>query len=134
MINRRDFIKGSAAAGAGLALAGPRLFGQEITSKPNVLLFLVDQMRQPKWFPAEAHLPNFETLKSAGIEFTRHFVSAVPCSPSRACLLTGLHIDQHGVKTNVGGEEQESLNSAIPTLGHLFRQAGYQTPISANGI
>jgi len=126
--DRREFIKGAAIAGAGLALKSSRLLGQDLPEKPNVLLFMVDQMRQPRWFSPEAKLPNFELLKSRGIEFTRHFVSAVPCSPSRACLLTGLHIEQHGIKVNVGGEDQASLDPAIPCLGHLFRRAGYQTP------
>jgi len=52
----------------------------------------------------------------------------VPCSPSRACLLTGLHMDQHQVMTNVMKGQQPSLDPSIPTLGQMFRRAGYQTP------
>jgi len=39
-----------------------------------------------------------------------------------------LFMDQNGVKTNIGGEEQKDLDPAIPTLGHIFRRAGYRTP------
>ncbi len=127
MVNRRDFLKSSAAAGAALSLGGRRLFGQEAATKPNFILFMCDQMRQPRWFPATAELPNFSRLKERGLEFTRHFASAVPCSPSRACLFTGLHSAQNGVIENVLPEFQEDLNPQIPMLGQLFRKAGYQT-------
>jgi len=132
-MKRREFLKNTALVGAGITLAGSRLFSQDYGKKPNVLLFIVDQMRQPNpirgaGFPPEAKLPNLEILKSRGLEFTQHFVSAVPCSPSRACLFTGLFMDQNGVKTNIGGEEQKDLDPAIPTLGHIFRRAGYRTP------
>jgi arylsulfatase A-like enzyme len=127
-MDRRDFIKSSVAAGAGLALGGDRLWAGTTGAKPNVLLIMVDQMRQPKWFPPEAVLPNLEKLKTRGVEFTRHFTSAVPCSPSRACLFTGLHMDQQEIAVNVGRKWQKSLDPKIPTLGHLFRKAGCQTP------
>jgi len=130
-MDRRTFIKTSVVAGAGIAAWDRGLFAQ--TPRPNVLLIMVDQMRQPKWFPPEATLPNIDRIKSRGVEFTRHFTSAVPCSPSRACLFTGLHSDQNRIHTNVTGKRlklQPPLDPAIPTLGHIFRSAGYATPYS----
>lgn len=125
-MKRREFIKTWASAMAGLAAGAA---GAGALGRPNVLLILVDQMRRPRWFPEHAGLPNFERLKAGGIEFTRHYTSAVPCSPSRACLFTGLHMDQHGVSLNVNNRDfQESLDPCIPTLGHMFRDAGYRTP------
>ena len=125
-MDRRKFLQQTALTGAALALSRrtPAATGR----RPNVLLFHLDQMRQPRWFPPAAKFPNLERLKARGVEFTRHFTSAVPCSPSRACLWTGLHMDQHQVMTNVMRGRQPSLDPAISTLGHLFRKAGYQTP------
>ncbi len=129
-MKRRDFIMDTALAAAGLAAGAGKLSGAQ--DVPNVLLFIVDQMRQPRWFPEDARLPNLDRLKCRGIEFTRHFASAVPCSPSRACLFTGLYMDQHGVmqnmNTNTKKHPARSLDPGIPTLGRLFREAGYRTP------
>lgn len=127
-IDRRDFIK--AAGAAGVALAGPA-FATSTGGRPNILLILVDQMRFPRWFPQDARLPAYERLKNEGLSFSNHFTSAVPCSPSRACLLTGLHLPQHGVQVNMpmpGMKGQASLSPEIPTLGHAFQASGYRTP------
>jgi arylsulfatase A-like enzyme len=125
-MDRREFVKKSGAGGAALMLAGAGSGAQ--AKRPNLLLFIVDQMREPRWFPESARLPNLTRLKDRGVAFTNHFVSAVPCSPSRACLMTGRHMDRNGVFNNMNAREQPSLDPAIPTLGHVFRQAGYRTP------
>jgi arylsulfatase len=126
-MNRRKFLHRTVAGSAALAAASSTAFARS-AEKPNVLLVITDQMRQPRWFPEGSKLPNLERLKERGIEFTRHFVSAVPCSPSRACLMTGLHMDQNNVRKNVRENYGAPLNPRIPTLGLLFRQAGYKTP------
>lgn len=128
--DRRNFLKSAASglavgAAASLGISG-RVRGAD---RPNVMLVIVDQMRLPRWFPAGAHLPNYERLKSQGVEFVNHFVAAVPCSPSRACLFTGLHMDQNGVKTNISPRSgQPALSPVLPNLGRLFQDSGYQTP------
>lgn len=124
-IDRREFVGAVAAGAAGLSLPASRL---RASGPPNVLLIIVDQMRRPVWFPPGSKLPSLERLKSRGVEFTSHFVSAVPCSPSRACLMTGLHMDRNGVFNNMHREVQPSLDPRIPTLGRMFREAGYLTP------
>jgi len=126
-MDRREFVKNFAVAAGALALSGKALFAGE--TRPNVLLIIVDQWREPRWFPEKVKLPGYERLCKEGLNFTNHFVSAVPCSPSRACLLTGRHLNQHGVESNVHkGLNQPSLDPDIPTLGHLFKKAGYRTP------
>ncbi len=127
-MDRRKFIRDSAMVTAAAAACGLRTAGAETPAKPNVLLFIVDQMRQPRWFPEDARLPGLDRLKSRGMEFTSHFASAVPCSPSRACLMTGLHMDSNGVHDNMHEGLQPSLDARIPTLGQISRDAGYETP------
>lgn len=128
-MKRREFIKTSAiGTAAGIALGPSLLRAQE--ARPNVLLILVDQMRQPRWTPAGI-TPNVDRLSKRGVSFTNHFVSAVPCSPSRACLFTGTYTTQNKMFTNcdfVEGALQPSLDPKIPTMGHIFRGAGYRTP------
>lgn len=126
-IGRRDFVK-AAGVGAGVMAAGSVPGLGRAAERPNVLLVLVDQWRMPRWFPEGARLPGFERMRREGLSFTNHFVSAVPCSPSRACLFTGLHLTQHNVQTNVNFNMTPSLDPRIPTLAHRFSAAGYRTP------
>jgi arylsulfatase A-like enzyme len=126
-MQRREFMKGGAAA-AGLAFAAGK--GFSAPERPNVLIILVDQMRLPRWTPL-LNRPNIEGLAATGVSFTKHFVSAVPCSPSRACLMTGTYTTQNKMYTNcdfVEGNLQPSLDPRIPTLGSVFRKAGFRTP------
>lgn len=126
-LKRRQFIRNAALAGGAVGLSGTNIYAGD-SHPPNVLLFTVDQMRQPIWFPENKKFENIERLKKRGVEFTRHFCSAVPCSPSRACLMTGLHMDQHNVFNNLSRDVQGSLDPNIPTIGNLFSSAGYRTP------
>ncbi len=125
-MKRRQFLQEGALAGGALALSGKNLFAGE--SRPNVLMILVDQWRQRRWFPEHAKLPGYERLCREGLEFTNFFTSAVPCSPSRACLFTGLHITQHGIQSNVNFGMEQDLDPKIPNLAQGFHQAGYRTP------
>ncbi len=127
-MKRREFIRDTGVAAAGLALGGNLL--KAGVGKPNILLMEVDQMRYPRWtrigFPY-----NMNRLAKQGVSFTRHFTSAVPCSPSRACLFTGTYTTQNKMFTNcdfVEGKLQPSLSPKIPNLGHIFGNAGYRTP------
>jgi len=127
-MKRREFIRKSGVAAAGLALAPNVLTAGD--QPPNILLIIVDQMRQPRYTP-DGITPNMDRIAKGGVTFTNHFVSAVPCSPSRACLMTGTYTTQNNMNTNCDfqvGARQPSLDPKIPTIGHIFRKAGYRTP------
>ena len=127
-INRRDFAKAAGLGAAGIVLGNGLASLGQAAGRPNVLLVIADQWRQPRWFPEGAKLPGFDRLRREGLAFTNSFVSAVPCSPSRACLFTGRHLTQHGVQNNVNLNMNPSLDPRIPTLGHRFQEAGFRTP------
>ena len=126
-IKRRDFVKATAAAAAGISLSGKRAGGGQ--ERPNVLVVLVDQMRFPMWTP-DLRTPNIDRLAARGVSFTNGFTAASPCSPSRACILTGTYTTQNQVYQNVDWlfGAQPSLDPEVPTMGHVFGEAGYQTP------
>ena len=66
--------------------------------KPNVVIILTDDLG---WGDVSYHgshipTPNIDQLAKDGMELNRFYSNPV-CSPTRASLLTGLHIFNHGV-------------------------------------
>lgn len=109
--------------------------------RPNFLLLLVDEQRYPPCYESRAildfrrtQLPTQELLRSQGIEWHRHYVASTACAPSRASLFTGHYPSFHGV-TQTDGAAKASEDprmhwlapNGVPTMGHLFRAAGYRT-------
>ena len=95
--------------------------------RPNVLLVISDQERQRSWLPASVALPNRQRLLDEGIEFTNFWTHSSPCSPSRATIVTGRYVPQHGVPDNVIHPHHTELDPAIPTAGRLMADAGYRS-------
>ncbi|HVM41761.1 MAG TPA: sulfatase-like hydrolase/transferase, partial [Acidimicrobiia bacterium] len=69
--------------------------------RPNILLVISDQERQRSWLPPSVDLPNRRRLLDEGLEFTSYWTHSSPCSPSRATIVTGRYVPQHGVPDNV---------------------------------
>jgi len=94
--------------------------------RPNVLVFMSDQ--ETALLPGPVNAPNHRRLDQQGVRFTHAFCNTPQCSAARSALLTGLEPHQTGVVTNVdGGSLVKGLSPQLPTIGHVFRQAGYQT-------
>jgi arylsulfatase A-like enzyme len=73
-----------------------------LASKPNIVLLITDQQRQPRHWPDEPGwvkqlMPNDAELARTGITFNNGFCNASMCSPSRATLFTGVYPAEHGV-------------------------------------
>jgi arylsulfatase A-like enzyme len=103
-----------------------------MTSRPNVLVLMCDQMQAGRLGCAGdpvADTPFLDSLATEGVRFT-HMVSAHgQCVPSRASFITGLPPHECGVVVNYGFyQHQNRLNPARHrTLGHVFSDAGYHT-------
>lgn len=91
--------------------------------KPNVILIMVDDMGWADLgcYGSEVSTPNIDRLATEGIRFTQVYNTS-KCSPSRACLLTGLYAHRTGYHTVYN----KNMDNAI-TLGELFKMAGYTT-------
>jgi arylsulfatase A-like enzyme len=150
-VDRRTFLKGGliaggVAAGAGLgirALADTSGESQKApvvapvqsattkhhsrSSKPNVLVIMVDQLRTPQWFgatPMGLDLPpNIARLRHGGVSFARHYTASNDCTPSRSAMLTGLYTHQTGCMITGGS----TLDPGFPTWGTMLREHGYHT-------
>ncbi len=109
--------------------------------RPNVLVILTDQLRQPPSYEAQEltefrreHCVGQERLRQNGVSFTHHYPMAAACAPSRASLLTGHYPSLHGVSQTDGlakNPESEDMfwlaPDTVPTLGDWFRAGGYRT-------
>ena len=98
-----------------------------LPSRPNLLVLLTDEERERAWWPASVRLPHRERLAARGMTFGAHHVHAMPCSPSRSTIFTGLHTHSTRVLDNVDFGWQGSMPRSVPTLGTRLRSAGYRT-------
>jgi arylsulfatase A-like enzyme len=132
-MNRRSFIKRSAAAGGGLiasgslaSLAGAARSG----ARPNILVVMVDQMRAPQWFPPQAKLdsllPNIARIRRVATSFENHFTASNMCVAARGALVTGLYPHQTGCMLTKE-VTSSTLSPRFPTWGTMLRQQGYET-------
>jgi arylsulfatase A-like enzyme len=135
-MDRRAFLRkaGGGVLGASL-LARPALArAANVARRPNILVVLIDQMRQPQHFSPEVRLhqllPGLARLRAQSVAFTGHYTAANMCSPARGTMLTGLYTHQTAAMLTLalnGDAPQPGLNPGFPTWGTMLRQAGYST-------
>ena len=95
--------------------------------RPNILFVLSDQERSWSWLPPSVRLPWRERLQAEGLTLDNHWTHSAPCSPSRTTIQTGLHVPQHLVADNTVFPWHHSLDTAVPTVGSVLRDAGYRS-------
>ena len=97
-------------------------------SKPNIIFIVADDLgwNEVSWHNDRFHTPNLEELSAQGVRLSRSYVSP-KCSPSRAALLTGMYPWKLGMQRGaVERFHPTGLNTSIPTLPELLKQAGYK--------
>ncbi len=109
--------------------------------RPDVVVLMTDQERAaPPYEPAELSRWRRDTLAGSrwfdehAVSFRRHYTGSLACVPSRPTIFTGQYPDLHGVTQTdgLGKMEDDSRmrwlrEGEVPTLGHWFRVAGYDT-------
>ncbi|MBL8574589.1 MAG: alkaline phosphatase family protein [Hyphomicrobiaceae bacterium] len=94
-----------------------------MSDEMNVLFVTLDQWRAD-CVGAFGHpvvkTPNIDAVARRGVGFRRHYTNAVPCSPARACLYTGLHQQTNRVVRNGTPLDRRHL-----TIAQAVRRAGY---------
>jgi len=126
MIKRRDFIAGVGAGAAALAM--PQWLESALpagAAKPNVLFFVVDDLRPELGCYGRSYIksPNIDKLAKSGMVFDRAYCQQAVCSPTRSSLLTGTRPDTTKVWDLV-----THFRTALPnvvTLGQHFKNNGY---------
>ncbi|MEM7019701.1 MAG: sulfatase [Pseudomonadota bacterium] len=94
------------------------------TKLPNFIFILTDDQRYDEmgFMNPVLNTPHMDEMAEQGVHFRNAFVTTSLCSPSRASILTGQMMHNHGVVDN---------NRPLPPGLELFpvhlRSAGYQT-------
>lgn len=117
-----------------------QLSADTLTSKPNIVLILVDDAALMDFgaYGGEAAMPNIDKLAKSGTMFTNYRTSP-SCAPSRAMLLTGFDSHLTGVPNlplflppeQVGEPGYEGvLSDKVQTVATRLKQHGYSTYIT----
>ncbi len=123
LVRRRDLMVGLAAGARLPAAAKP---------KPNIVVFLTDD---ESWLERSAYgwsklpTPHFDRVAEQGVLFTRGYVSAPSCAPSRATLLTGRHFWE----LEEGAFIQAWLPTKFAVLPDLMEAGGYHAGYTGKG-
>ncbi|NLF30940.1 MAG: sulfatase-like hydrolase/transferase [Planctomycetes bacterium] len=128
-MNRRDFLRTTAAAGA-VALAAQAHGAPPATDggggRPNILL-LIGEQHNPRVMGAAGHpvvrTPNMDRLAGEGVYFPNAYSATPLCVPGRVAMLTGRFGHDTGATDNI----YEDLVKDSPTLPRALREAGYRT-------
>lgn len=130
-MNRRNFLKATGASVLG-AMAGQRLFGEVsgraasgLVKRKNVLFVMTDQWRYyAQGFAKNDPIQTPVVDRFAARSFTFHnaIASTPVCCPNRACWMTGLYHQNHGVLKN-----EETAVKPEQMLVSNFKRAGYST-------
>jgi arylsulfatase A-like enzyme len=100
--------------------------------KPNVIFIVTDDEGAADagcYGAKDLFTPNIDSIAARGVRFTQFYAGAPVCSPSRACLMTGRYPVRAGLIGNASSEVggKAAMRSDIPTLGQMFKAAGYAT-------
>lgn len=99
-------------------------------TRPNIVFIMTDDhsYQAISAYGSEisklAPTPNIDRLAKEGMLFQRAFVENSICTPSRACLMTGLYSHQNGQR-----QLFEGIDTTKVFVSELLQRAGYQTAL-----
>lgn len=138
MRDRREFLRGSALAAAGLAVshvASAATRTLEQNNRPNIILILADDMGYSDigCYGSEIDTPTLDRLARNGLRFSS-FYNSPRCCPSRASLLTGLYSHQAGMGMMTADYGRYpypayagDLSKKCVTIAEALKTGGYHT-------
>ena len=122
-LNRRDFLKSTAALGVTAAMPGLLTAAEPKTpTRPNIILIMADDLGY-ECIGANGgtsyKTPVLDKMAETGIRF-EHCHSQPLCTPSRVQIMTGIYNVRNYVKFGV-------LDRKQTTFAHLLKKSGYAT-------
>jgi arylsulfatase A len=119
-MTRRNFLRSTLAAAA-----------QTGAARPNVLIFLVDDMGLADIGPygvTDTKTPHLDRLAKEGVRFTNSYSNGPVCTPTRCGLMTGRYQQRYGLEWAIlPTQRKEGLQNTVPTLPRVLKTAGYRT-------
>ncbi|HCY43760.1 MAG TPA: hypothetical protein DHV48_20895 [Prolixibacteraceae bacterium] len=110
-------------------LAAGQTNAEKTDKKPNFLFIMTDQQRFDALSIAGNQVlktPNLDRLAKQGVWFRNAYTQCAVCAPSRASMLTGRTVENHGVLTNSLAESIKSSGiMAMSTYDELLSENGY---------
>lgn len=136
-LNRRDFVRRTVAGAASLLLpAACSPAARPPATRPNIVLFVTDDQSWSSIGYAgggSVHTPHLDRLSAGGVRFERAYANSMPCVPSRASMLTGVHHHRwprgHRVSRKTGEERETSVAEGTWTWASALAEAGYATTL-----
>lgn len=122
-MNRREFIKQTAVA----TVAMPSLLRAQSDDRPNIVLFLADDMTWRDcgvYGSTEVQTPNLDRLSREGMRFDGCFTSTSICAPTRQQLYTGMFPIRNGAYPQGG-----FVRTGVKSMAHHFKALGYRVGI-----
>ena len=121
----------TALIAAVLAIAGPARADLEVSTRPNIVIVLADDLGYSDLgcYGGEIRTPRLDGLAAGGVRFTQ-FYNTARCWPTRASVLTGYYAQQvrrdvvPGVKSGSNGTRPgwaKLLPQRLRPLGRSFR-------------
>jgi len=126
-ISRREFIKISGAAGAGMAvrpLAGLAAQTARNSGRPNFIVYISDDLGMLYSEPygnKDILTPNLARFAAEGVKFTHAFNASPTCGPSRTAMLTALWPARNGAEAN-----HKHPKPGVEGLPNLLKALGYE--------
>jgi arylsulfatase A-like enzyme len=126
-ITRRRFLQATAAGAAGIALGadGSSRAAASSPPRPNIILITTDEQRFDALGCAgnqAIQTPVLDWIAAQGVRFARTYCQGPLCQPSRASLITGHYVHQHGQTWN-----RVTMNPEWPTMMKQLQTVGYHT-------
>ncbi len=101
-----------------------------VAEKPNIVFIFSDDLSYRDlscYGQKHFQTPNLDRLALEGMRFTNAYSGACECAPSRASLMTGMHMGHARIRRNGSVRGQDHLLEEDVTVAEVLKQAGYAT-------
>ena len=103
----------------------------ETKKQPNVVIIFLDDSGYGDFKPFSTdgiETPHVQTLAEEGVKYTNFHVPQAVCSASRSALISGCFPGRTKV-FGAHGPNGRGLETNFPTMGEIFKSAGYATAV-----
>ncbi len=127
-LSRRTLLSGSLAACCAPLFSRTKAAA---VAKPNVLVFLVDDMGYGDIGPygvRDTKTPGLDRVAREGVRFTQCYSNGPVCTPTRAALMTGRYQQRVGLEWALTPDQRDmGLSTREATLPRMLKDNGYAT-------